>query len=195
MDELNYENAREMLGIDPEDLETDMVEAPEILAFFVEQYAIAEEEYLHARFNFEREEGRLTAVHREKLVKKAKKLYTQERNAEDQAVAAAKAAGTPYKRADVKLVMPISSDVMAEVMGDPDYEAARSRYILAEVKKTKMKGWCDVARVKRDMLTAIGLKKNSELRARPIQVANSNLTTSGKIPPAISSDDPTETPF
>ena len=161
---LEYDAARDMLSIEPEDLEGEFIRAPEVLAYFNEQYAIAESAHLKAKFAFEQTEARVSILVREKLTKKAKAEFTRDRQIEDNNVNTAKTAGVAYKRIDVKLKLPTLADVHSHVLLEAEYEAARLRYIECECEAKRLKGWCDVGRVKRDMLTNLGMRVNAELR-------------------------------
>lgn len=164
MDLPEYETAQAMLSIDPEDLDSEFTEAPDILAFFVNKYAIAQKAYLRARMSFEQTEARLKIAQREKLTRAAKAEFARDRQIEDSNVSQAKANKIVYKRVDVKYNRPTSAEVDNAVMVDPEYTDARLRYIEAECDATRIKGWCDVGRVKKDMLTNLGMRVNAELR-------------------------------
>ena len=164
MNPLEYETARAMLSIEPDDLEQEFIGAPDIVSFFVDRYADALGVYLKARMFFEQTEGRLRLVVREQLTAKAKKEYRDDCTIEDDNVAAAKLAGHPYKRREVKLHTVLTGEVDGRVMQMKDYTDARNSYIMAEVDSTRLKGWCDVSRVKKDMLTNLGMRVNAELK-------------------------------
>lgn len=161
---LEYDKARDMLSIEADDLEGEFIRAPDVLAFFNEQYAIAERAHLHAKLVYEQAKARAMIAVREKLTRKAKAEFIRDRQIEDSNVAQAKKAGQSYKRVDVKLKLPTAGEVEAVVVLDEDYTAARIAYIDAECEAKRLKGWCDVGRVKRDMLTNLGMRINAELR-------------------------------
>lgn len=173
-----YEQVRKFLSIDPDDIEAEFIEAPEILAHFAHQYVLAEETYLKAKMHFEITEARLKLVHKEALLQAAKKAFRAERAADDVAANTAAAAGRKYKRVEIRLRTPTVGDIDSAVLVDPEYAEARTAYILAEVAVKAGKAWCDVGRVKRDMLTAIGMRLNAELRARPMDVAQARQSPS-----------------
>lgn len=155
---------RETLSIVPEELENEFIEAPEILAFFVETYAKAEKVHLVAKFVVEQTEARLMIRKREELNAAARAEFTRDRQIEDNNVHAAKAAGHSYKRVDIRYKAPTVAEVENGVIASDEYGAARMSYIAAECEAKRLKGWCDVSRVKRDMLTNLGMRVNAEMR-------------------------------
>jgi hypothetical protein len=177
-----YKRVRESLEIDAENITQEFVRAPAILARFVERYVVAEEAHLRAKFKFEQTEARLLLTWRERLVRRAHMTHKKERVAEEVRHLAAKKKDSKDKRHDVKLRLPTVTEIDAAVKTDPEYEASREAYIAAECGAKREKGFWDAARVKRDMLTNIGMKQNAELRVAPIDVANGRTSMRGNGP-------------
>lgn len=158
------------LRIDPADLETEFLKAPETYARFVEEYTQAEGEHLRAKFLFEMTEARMLIQWREKLNRRAQLTQVRERKSED--VRWQLSGETKAKKQEIKLRLPTVTEIESAVRVSTEYGDARLTYIMAEVEAKRLKGFCDAARVKRDMLTNIGMRHNAELRITPLDMAN-----------------------
>lgn len=75
--------------------------------------------------------------------------------------------------AENRNVKPTEKTINSLVLRDPRYEAARLEYIGAEAEREKLNNICKTIAVKKDMLVAIGMRVNAELRADPLAAAQS----------------------
>lgn len=169
---MEHHEIKEMLSINSDNLEEDFIQAPEIMAYVNEQFSKAQNHYMAAKYALERVEAKLTLTIKERLIEEAKENLKHERH--DEAIQAdlAKKEGLRYKRVEFRLRTPTVSDITSAVILEPEYRECRVNLIHAESDMLLWKGYCDAARVKRDMLTNIGMRINAETRLNPMSMAN-----------------------
>lgn len=198
---IDYEHARELLEIHAEDLEGEFIQAPGVLAYLNEQYILAEQTYLRAKFALEATEARLKIRIREQLTQDARTAYIKACAIEENNEEAAKKAGRKYKKLVVKEKVVTVSEIDNQMLVMDEYQSARLHFIEAECEAKKLKGWFDVGRVKRDMLTNLGMRANAEMRSTGLtslhDSSTSTSSSTGSSPSAkqLSKDDPTDPPF
>lgn len=141
-------NPVDLVRIDPDDLEHELVMTPPLTASWNEKYADATMASLTA-------EAELDDITSELYIKRRTSLALD--------------AELKYKTLDPKtrgtLKQPTAAEIDASVKSDPKYRELRNAHILAQVEQVRMKGRMEAVRRKAESLTAIGLKRNAEMRA------------------------------
>lgn len=168
---MDYEEALEYLDVNDVEIKREFIEQPAKMAFLVNQFVDAKRRYMRVKLGFEQTKARIRLEVKERLTDQAKQEFKYEHAAQESAAQRAKKAGFSYKKAEVRLRLPTEADIESHTLADEDYIEARLAFIEAECDLEKNKGWADVSRARRDMLTALGLRLNAELRAIPTEVA------------------------
>lgn len=149
MQDIDFDgNPVDLVRIDPEDLEHELVMTPPLTASWNEKYADATMAALTAEAELDDISAELYLSRREALILDATLKYAK---------ADVKSRGT--------LKAPTAAEIDAAVKSHPKYKAARNAHILAEVEQVRMKGRMEAVRRKSESLTAIGMKRNAEMRA------------------------------